>query len=68
MNNIAMSFIILAACMLAAIQIRGVINGRFPLFGFSMKLAAPLDSTEKKLAISAGISFILGLIALCASF
>ena len=63
-----MAFIILAACMLAIIQIRGIIKGRFPFFGFSTKLAAPLDATEKKLAISAGVLSLIGVIAFIASF
>jgi hypothetical protein len=37
------------------------------MFGFS-KLDVPMESIEKKLAITAGIFFLFGLIALCASF
>ena len=68
MEKLAMAFIIMAACMLATIQIGGIIKGRIPLFGFSTKLAAPLDATEKKLAILAGVLFLIGVIALIASF
>jgi hypothetical protein len=48
--------------------LRGIIKGRFPFFGFSTKLAAPLDATEKKLAISAGELSLIGVITLFASF
>lgn len=37
-------------------------------FWVSTKLAAPLDATEKKLAISAGVLFLIGVITLISSF
>ncbi len=68
MEKIAFSFMLIACSLLAAIQIRGIIKGRFPLFGFSKKLLVPLDTIEKKLATSAGVLFFFGLIILFASF
>jgi len=67
MEKIAMSLTLLSGCMLATIQIRGIIKGRFPMFGFS-KLDVTMEPIEKRLAIAAEVFFLFGLITLCASF
>ena len=67
MEKVAMSLMLLSGCMLATIQIRGIIKGSFPMYGFS-NLNVQLEPIEKKLAIAAGVFFLLGLINLFVSF
>ena len=66
MEKAGISLIFLACFLLMVIQIRGIIQGRFPAFGFK-NINVKLDSLDIKVSISAGVLFLLGLVLFCAS-
>lgn len=69
MEALAFIFIFLAAFLLFLIQLRLLRRG-LPLWGALMHelMLKKVESTDKKLAAGAGVSFFVGLIFLCLSF